>query len=323
MTDVAERAPVPAFLAPVGARERKPKWIAAWFGLGVALSFAGTAALGAAIGAIDRDFLAMFSDMEPVPEGVNRLWLEIPFMAVLALVLAMTASAFVLAAAACFQRPMASFLTPFRRPPSLTLFAVGFVTFAALATGTVWIESVLIGERLSPPVFDLGWPLASRLAYAAAAAPLLLVAATAEEAFCRGVLLQITGAFSRRTVVLSVVNGLVFAAVHVDPDPGAFISRGLSGFVFTWATLRLAGLEFAVGAHTANNVALAWFFEPFSEAAQPGQGYPPVFLVADVTQALIAIAVIEALARRGDRISANATAEPEPAAPQADREARS
>lgn len=323
MTDVAERAPVPAFLAPVGARERKPKWIAAWFGLGVMLSFAGTAALGALIGALAPDVLAMFSGMEPVPEGVNRLWLEIPFMAVLALVLAMTAGCFVLAASACFQRPMSSFLVPVRRRPSVTLFAVGFAAYAVLALGIVWIESVLIGQRLSPPVFDIGWPLASRLAYAAAAAPLLLAAATAEEAFCRGVLLQITGAFSRRAIVLSVVNGLVFAAVHVDPDPGAFISRGLSGFVFTWATLRLGGLEFAVGAHAANNVALAWFFEPFSEAAQPGQGYPPVFLVADVAQALIVVAVIEVLARRADRINATAAAAPSPGAPPVDREAPS
>ncbi|NEX93598.1 CPBP family intramembrane glutamic endopeptidase [Caulobacter sp. 17J65-9] len=288
----------------------------AWFFLGCALSFAGTAALGVILGVVSPQFLAIFSDMEPVPEGVNRLWLEVPFMGVLALVLTMTAGSFVLAASACFQRPMASFLAV--RRPNLTLALAGFVTLGALVMGSVWVESVLTGERLSPPVLDVGWPFASRVAYAAAAAPLLLIAAAAEEAFCRGVLLQISGAFSRRILALSAINGLIFAAVHVDPDPAAFIARGLSGFLFAWATLRLGGLEFAVGAHWANNLALAWFFQPFSEAAQPGQGYPPVFLIADVTTTLIAVAVIEFLARR---VSASAAAGPTPAAPPADHEA--
>lgn len=323
MPDIAERGPVPAFLAPVGRRERKPKWIAAWFGLGCALSFAGTAALGVVLGAVAPDLLAMFSDMEPVPEGANRLWLEIPFMGVLAVVLAMTAGAFVLAASACFQRPMSSFLVPARRRLDLRFAAAGFATLAVLALGTVWIESTLTGERLSPPVLDIGWPLASRLAYAAGATVFLLIAASAEEAFCRGVLLQITGAFSRRILVLSALNGLVFAAVHVDPDPTAFVARALSGFMFAWATLRLGGLEFAVGAHWANNLVLAWFFQPFSEAAQPGQGYPPAFLVADVVTTLAALAVVELLARRADRVSSSAAEGPSPAAPPADRGAPS
>lgn len=322
MTDAAERAPLPVFLAPVGAREAKPKWIAAWLGLGVALSFAGTAALGVVIGAVAPELLATFSGMEPTPEGVDRLWAEIPFMGVLALVLAMSAGAFVLAASACFQRPMRSFLSPARRPDA-GLAGAGFVTFGALVLATVWIESVVAGQRLSPPVLDIGWPLASRLAYAAAAVPLLLIAAAAEEAIFRGVLLQIVGAFSRRTLVLSLINGAAFAAIHVDPDPGAFASRALSGFMFTWATLRLGGLEFAVGAHFANNLALAWFFEPFSEAAQPGQSYPPVFLVADVATALIALAVVEALARRAERVTTSAAAAPAPEAPPDDHEAPS
>lgn len=322
MTDVAERVPVPAFIAPVGLRERKLKWIAAWVGLGCVLSFAATAALGGLLGAVAPQFLETFAGLEPVPEGVDRLWLEIPFMGVLAVGLAMMAGAFLLSAAACFQRPIMSFLAP-ARPPKAGLAVAGFATLGVLALATVWVESVLTGQRLSPPVFDVGWPLAARLAYAAAAAPLLLVAATAEEAVCRGVFLQITGAFTRRTVALSAVNGLMFAALHVDPDPGAFVSRGLSGFVFAWATLRLAGLEFAVGAHFANNVILAWFFQPFSEAAQPGQSYPPVFLVADVTTALVTLAVVEILARRAQRVSASAAAAPGPAAPPTDHEAPS
>jgi membrane protease YdiL (CAAX protease family) len=162
---------------------------------------------------------------------------------------------------------------------------------------------------LAPPVFDADYLLHTRLIYAGGSALFLLLAATAEELVFRGVLLQAAGAVVRSLPVLIVVNGLVFSAFHLDPSPGAFAARAISGAVWTWTVLRLAGLEFAVGAHLANNLVVALLVEPISTAAQPGRDYPLEAIVADVVATAVMAGCL-LLALRSARLRAWAEVDP-------------
>ncbi len=58
------------------------------------------------------------------------------------------------------------------------------------------------------------------------------------------------------------VNAAVFAVAHLEFDPAALTARALAGAAFAWAALRLGGLEFAIGAHVATNLMIAFFQAP-------------------------------------------------------------
>jgi membrane protease YdiL (CAAX protease family) len=89
------------------------------------------------------------------------------------------------------------------------------------------------------------------------------------------------------------------------------MARALSGAVWAWTALRLSGIEFATGAHLANNLVLVLMIEPISEGAQTGREYAPGALVLDAGIHLAGVAVL-LLALRSRTIQAWAAPENTP-----------
>lgn len=284
-----------AFLAPVDGARRLVRLVQ--FLLLAAVLLVGVMILGGVLaGAAGLSPLLAELPIDGVPEGPDRLIGESVFIAVLAVVLSLMAGAILAAAAIVWRRAPRSFLWPGRRV-SWRLLAWGFV-FMALTAALSGAVATALGTRLDSPLFDGAYGADTRWLYAATAGAGLLAAAAAEEVVLRGVVLQITAAFTRNAWVLCVLNGMVFAAIHFDPDPVAFVSRALSGAAWAWAALRLGGLEFAIGAHWANNLMISLFAEPFSGAAAIGQGYPLHALLMDLPVAAATVVAVELLALR-------------------------
>ena len=294
-------APSPPFLSRVGERERVPlRWLV-WLALSALLFPVGGLALGALFSALDVEPLITAAGDGPFAEGPRRLVDETRFTFVLAAVLTWLAVTLLIGARLAFHRPGWTFVSP-ATPFRLRLMAAGFLLFGVIAVLGLLIERSLRGEPLDPPVLDADYLLHTRLIYAGGAALFLLLAAAAEELIFRGVLLQVTSASLKSLPVLILVNWLIFSAFHLDPSPGAFVARTLSGAVWSWTVLRLSGLEFAIGAHLANNLAVTLLVEPISEA-QPGRAYPAGALLADgVGLAVLVVCLI--LALRSPRLRA-------------------
>ncbi len=161
--------------------------------------------------------------------------------------------------------------------------------------------SAIIYNLIDPagpaPILNPAYSVESRLFYVAAAALGLFVAATAEEVVCRGVLLRVTGGFTCSLIILCLFNAIVFSAIHMDPDPVAFVARALSGLIWTWAALRLGGIEFAIGAHWAGNLAIALLGEPISTEPPPGEILPLSALAYEAVALIVVLFVVERIVR--------------------------
>jgi membrane protease YdiL (CAAX protease family) len=205
-----------------------------------------------------------------------------------------------LAARLAYGRPFASFLWPqgFRlrlllggllvAVPAI-LASVLVSLLVALATG----EDIGLGDAA-----DAGIPLLQGdLAYLGAAVLGMGLVALGEETIFRGVLLQVLAAWFRRGLPALVLGAILFSAVHGDPDPVAFGMRVLMGLTWGWATLRLGGVEFAVGLHFGNNLLLI-LLVPAGEALQTGREMPVSALVAQLAASTVAVAAVELMARR-------------------------
>ncbi len=234
---------------------------------------------------------------EALPDGPSRLSGEIAFMAFLAASLMVLAVAILFAAMIVYRRAGPEFLWP-GRTFSPRLLLAGFGIMAAVSVVLLGIDLLFQPTTAPAPILNLDYPLDARLAYAGWAMLLLLIAALAEEIVFRAVLLKVTAGLTRKLWLICALNAVLFSAIHLDPDPTAFVARALSGFVWTWAALRLGGIEFAVGAHLANNLLITWLIEPMSSAALPGQAIPPIYLIFEVVTAVVVLAAVEGLARR-------------------------
>lgn len=291
----------------VGVRPARP-WLTL-IGL-IALSAAGLVAVVFGIGVVLAGvMLATGSQLfdtsildGSVPEGPLRLNGEVIFLVILAGSLIVMALAVLAAAMIVYRQRIGAFLWPGRRPSWRQLW-IGFGVMAVIS-----LTFLPIAWFVEPggvmPLFNDAYPIETRVTYALAAAALLLVAAAGEEIVFRGVLLRVTAGFTQRIWLLCLINAVLFSAIHLDPDPVAFVARALSGFVWTWAALRLGGIEFAIGAHWANNLIIAWLGEPLSEAAMPGQNIPAPYLVLEVVTVALIFIAIEWLARRRARVAA-------------------
>lgn len=280
-----------------GARTTRP-WIRllVFLAVGAALVFGAFVALGAAMGAADA---AGWIDLEMfgLDFRADALADETGFVAVLAGVLFALSLAVLGAAMIAYRRGPDAFLWPSPRG-GLGRFLAGFgVMF--LVSLALWPVMQMMDRSGPGPLFDPSEPLDARLAYAGAAALGLLFAAAGEEITFRGVLLRITAGFTRNLWLILLINGVLFSAVHWDPDPVAFVARAASGMVWCWAALRLGNLAFAIGAHLANNLFIALLLAPISEAALPGQGIPVEVLGLEAVSLLAVLIAVELLARRG------------------------
>jgi hypothetical protein len=136
-----------------------------------------------------------------------------------------------------------------------------------------------------------------RAAYAIAAVALLIPAAAAEEIVFRGWLLRQTAAFLRNPVTLLVVNGVLFSAIHLDFAPDAFLARSVMGAGFAYMTLRLGGIEFATGAHAANNILIVLFVEPLILKPSEPTGFSAGTVLEDVLLVIGYVVITELVVR--------------------------
>lgn len=234
-----------------------------WLALGLPMAFFGFILVGAFAHVLDPGLLDRLQ--QPGAAGPHRLLFECEILGVQALAEITAALALIGAARLAFQRPAWTFASP-ARPFAFKLLAAGLIVYGVL-TGIALAVDWAQGTRLIPPVLDLGEPADDRLAYGLASVPLILLAAAAEELAFRGALLQVTSAFVRTRIGLCVVNGLVFAALHLQANPIVFLEIALTGGVFAYSVLELGGIEFSLGAHFANNLLLLMLQEPLSAAA--------------------------------------------------------
>lgn len=177
------------------------------------------------------------------------------------------------------------------------LVLAGLVLNAAVLG--VWLLAAwLSGDRsINPPMFRADQPLDVRLVYVALSLLCIPVAAAFEEVLCRGWMLQLTSAFTRNLIPILLVNGVIFSALHLDPDLGRNIARLASGLVFSWAVVRLGGLEFAIGAHTANNLMIGLFASTLTANLDVTVKSEPWELAIELLASAVLLGLIELTAR--------------------------
>lgn len=78
-----------------------------------------------------------------------------------------------------------------------------------------------------------------------------------------------------------------------------FVARALSGLIWTSAALRLGGLEFAIDAHWAGNLAIALLGEPLSTGAVSQQPTPLSALAYEGISLIVVLVVVERIVRAG------------------------
>ena len=231
---------------------------------------------------------------EPLPDTPMRLIDESVFTLVLGTILGVMALAILTAAGVAYRRRLTEFLWPGRRFNAWDL-GVGFLAMACVSA-ILFPVYLWMGGDWAPPILDPLYADWTRPVYLIAGVVGLLIAAAGEEIFCRGVLLRLSSQVIRHPVLLCVINGVLFSALHLDPDPVAFLARALSGAIWTWAAIRLGGIEFAVGAHLANNLMISVFWSPMSVAAEVGREARWIELAPELFVAVVMLIVIERLA---------------------------
>ncbi len=230
---------------------------------------------------------------EAFPDTPLRLWRESVYVLGSLPVFVLMAITILAAAAVAYRRPLRAFLWPERRFNPWDM-AAGFVAMVCLAVVMMPIY-VWRGSTWAPPLFDPLYADWTRPVFLIASLLGLAGAAAAEEVICRGVLLRLTSQAVRHPVVLCAINGVLFSALHLDPDPVGFVARALSGALWTWSAIRLGGLEFAIGAHTANNLMITLFWQPLS-AMEVGQDSRWSQLAPELFTTVVMLILIERLA---------------------------
>ena len=281
-------APFPNFLSALTDRDRDLKRV------GLMLLLGPLAAVVTAFVAVVLTTLG--SEGAPGEGDGPVLARSSVFVIVLGISLGAMAVGFVSTASLVFRRGFKTFVTAARR------FRWGLLVWGLLVTlwGLAVISAgdvLLRGETLDvPPVLDptASWSL--RIQYVAAITLGFLVAATAEEVVFRGYLLQQMAAFTDRMAIPVLASSVAFALIHLEFAPEAMAARTLTGVAFCWAALRLGGLEFAIGAHLANNLLLGLASEAMLPDAEAFDG-DALAVVLEAALALWIIGAAEATRR--------------------------
>lgn len=274
-----------AFLAPLGPVDRSPLRVGVMATGGLALAFmAGMAATFLVLEAAR----ALGIDLTTEGAGYPEPTLVRSGLYVLEISLALGASALalLLVARRLFHRPLASWITT---APRFRWGQVGL----GLVIGLVGLTAVsqipglgAAGELLTDaPILDPTASIGVRLFYVAATGFGFLIAAAAEEAVFRGYVLQQVTALTRHPLSGLMISGVLFALIHLEFSPYALAARTVIGLAFAWTALRLGGLEFAIGAHLANNLVIALF----GEAMLPGVVADQGDALGVVTEVIIAV----------------------------------
>jgi membrane protease YdiL (CAAX protease family) len=296
--DVLAGRATPPFLALTTGRDRRGRWVALMVVAGPAAAIAMSVLVVVALifsGHLGLPLNVIGGELADLP----RLLKSSVYILEVGIGLAAAAAGLLLAARMIFRRPFRSWLTVAPR------FRWRVLAWGA-AAGVLAIMVLNLISVFAPqgpgeaPILDAGEPLTQRLIYLAACSLGFLIAAWAEEVVFRGYLLQQVGAFTRRIWLVLLINGVIFALFHLEFDPGALAARALLGAVFAWATLRLGGLEFGIGAHAAQNLGVALF----GEVLLPG-GPEATLEFSDLgfelILAVVILACVEGLYRRRTR----------------------
>jgi membrane protease YdiL (CAAX protease family) len=188
------------------------------------------------------------------------------------------ALAFVSVAALLQRRRLASYFTaasPFR----WRLMLLGLALFAVTIGPLLLASAALDAKAPAMPILTVSPDLAGRLIYAIMVVSLLVIAAAAEELVFRGWLIKVVGAWFPDPRVVLVLSGLLFSAIHFDPNLDAFLMRLAMGVGLAWMALRLGGIEFAIGAHAANNIMILLFIQPMTLKPEGPHAFPPEILL--------------------------------------------
>ncbi|HEX7885974.1 MAG TPA: type II CAAX endopeptidase family protein [Phenylobacterium sp.] len=207
------------------------------------------------------------------------------------------AFAFLLVAARLQRRKVASFLTTAPRFRWRAV-AAGLLVFFPVVGMEIGIERLTDPTSAPGPLFWLNTPVAAKLVYAATAAACLWLAALSEEMIFRGWLLQQTAAFTKRVAVILAINGVLFSLAHFDPSPGAFVVRMGLGMAWAWIVLRTGGVEFAAGAHFANNLGIALLSRPVSLEPPKAQAFDLAGVATQIGSVVLLVVLVEVWRRR-------------------------
>ncbi|MCW5194538.1 lysostaphin resistance A-like protein [Bacillus velezensis] len=155
----------------------------------------------------------------------------------------------------------------------------GFGTYVVLMFVAGLIDFLIHPDRFTLQEFH-----ASRFLLLLAAAVLLVpIQTSAEEFLFRGFLLQFAGKLTANAVVLTVIIGGLFGALHFgnpEMDNGALwagIGYVTIGMIWTFITVKTGSLEMSLGGHAANNMFLFIFL---TEDHSVYGGIPSVFTTA-------------------------------------------
>lgn len=155
----------------------------------------------------------------------------------------------------------------------------GFGTYVVLMFVAGLIDFLIHPDRFTLQEFH-----ASRFLLLLAAAVLLVpIQTSAEEFLFRGFLLQFAGKLTANAVVLTVIIGGLFGALHFgnpEMENGALwagIGYVTIGMIWTFITVKTGSLEMSLGGHAANNMFLFIFL---TEDHSVYGGIPSVFTTA-------------------------------------------
>ncbi|ATC33400.1 CPBP family intramembrane metalloprotease [Caulobacter vibrioides] len=222
------------------------------------------------------------------------------------------ATGFVMAAGAVHKRPFRDYVND-GQPLRWRLVLGGLVLFGVVMAVVISGVSVVAGQALEPVVLQVSPNLVGRSLYAVLAIALLILASAAEELVFRGWLLKQSAAYIRNPIALMVLNGVLFAAIHLDPNLDAFLFRAAMGAGLTWMALRLGGIELGVGVHAANNVAIVLLLRPITLQPDAAREFQPGLVASAVVMLAGFIGIAELwmrwpALRRWTGLSAPATA---------------
>lgn len=214
------------------------------------------------------DLFAAFSPAEPADLTAPQSLFILGALAGLNLG---AATGFVMAAGAIHKRRVDGYVND-GRPLQWRVMLGGLLLAGVLIAAVICGVSIAFGQPLEPVILKVSPNLVGRSVYAIIAIALLLLASAAEELVFRGWLLKHTAAYIRNPILLMALNGVLFAAIHLDPNLDAFLFRAAMGAGLTWMALRLGGVELGVGVHAANNVAIVLLLRPIT--VQPDVAHP-------------------------------------------------
>ena len=227
------------------------------------------------------DLFSVFSDPNLTEPTARQ---SLFFLAVLAGVNLGAAVGFVFAAGAIHHRRITDYINR-GQPVRWRLLLGGLVLVSVVMIAVAGVAAAL-GEQLDPPLWKVSPNLVGRTLYATMAIALLILASAAEELVFRGWLLKQSAAYIHNPVALMVLNGLLFAAIHFDPNIDAFLVRAAMGAGLTWMALRLGGIELGIGAHAANNAVILLLIRPMTTRPDA----PHEFKAGLIASALVVLA---------------------------------